>query len=313
MQTDSQTKRSPFSEPLKPLVPNQKRTGVEEIKMKEGSGMTSSAKALSQKEAKDQSGFSSLPVDEKKQKRAGEVVLASTDTTLSDEGSAPRWKFWKRRNHKEQQLEVLRQGCNEMVGVMRSMKEEIELGREERVGVKTSLSPLPVAVASLQSLSKTQEKTGEILSELKTCVERSGEREYDVAHSLSTFNDSMATVGRTFVGLEKRSERSVDALQRLNKRIEESDKLHQAMFDRLRDSEHEFAEQMGRSSQRGAFAMVSACAIMSLAIVFMTVSLNQQRYSMEIQSLPSPAALAEQEAVTTSPADPKLPEAPPAP
>ena len=38
--------------------------------------------------------------------------------------------------------------------------------------------------------------------------------------------------------------------------------------------------------------MVSACGLLSLAIIFMTVSLNQAKYAMEFSNMPSPVELA---------------------
>jgi hypothetical protein len=289
----------PFSEPLKPLVSNKERVLLEEIRLEAEPGETRRPNAKRGTRGSSTTGFTDLPVAVEKVEKPQGMVLASTEEIEVREGS-PRWQFWKRPKRRDEQIAILKEGCAEMVEVMRSMKGDLEVSREERIGVKTSLSPLPVAVASLQSLSKTQEKTGQILSELKACVEQSAERENNVAYSLGSFNETMASVGRTFVGLEKRSERSIDALQKLSRRIEESDRMYQSMFDRLRESEHEFADQMGRASQRGAFAMVSACALVSMAFIFITVSLNQQKHAMQIQSLPSPVKVVNAQARATA-------------
>ena len=238
-------------------------------------------------------GFSSLPVERGGEEAALREIAQSTPAPKETVKGAG-WRFWQRPSKRERQLAVLREGCDEMVDLMRSMKTSLEQAQQERVGVKASLSPLPVAVASLRSLSKTQEKTGEILEELKTCVEHSAARETRVAESLGSFNDTMASVGRTFVGLEKRSDRSIDALQKLSLRIEESDRMFNEMYQRMRESEYQFAEQLGRAAQRGAFATVSACALLSLAIIFITVTMNQERHASRMANLPSPRELAAQ-------------------
>jgi hypothetical protein len=75
------------------------------------------------------------------------------------------------------------------------------------------------------------------------------------------------------------------------------------LYQRLRESEYEFAEQMGRASQRGSFAAVSACALLSLAIIFMTVTMTQERQAMRIANLPSPRTLAEQPAAPVAGTD----------
>lgn len=308
MRVNPPQKRGPFSEPLQPLASSRNRVELEEIRLEaESRGLLGEAKAEPAPERA--TGFTSLPVED--QKEEGKVVVSKAVLASAPERElpaepapgSPRWMFWKRPSKREQQMAVLKEGCEEMVGLMRSMKATMEQTQQERVGVKASLSPLPVAVASLRSLSKTQEKTGEILSELKTCVEQSARRETRVAESLGTFNETMASVGRTFLGLEKRSERSLDAMQQLSRRVEESDRMFKEIFDRMQSSEHEFSEQMARASQRGAFATVSACALLSLAIIFMTVSMNQQRHAVQISALPSPAevAKAQVEAARTAP------------
>ena len=292
MKVNAGHKREPFSEPLKPLGKSRNRMELEEIRLEAEAVEATVAERVEQ--APRPSGFSALPVDQS----APEPPLSEiTEPAPPAKVKAAGWKFWKRPSKREQQLAALRQGCDEMVGLMQSMKTTLEQSQQERIGVKASLSPLPVAVASLRTLSKTQEKTGEILEELKTCVEQSAARETRVADSLGTFNDTMASVGRTFVGLEKRSDRSIDALQKLTQRVEESDRMFNELYQRLRESEYEFAEQLGRASQRGAFAAVSACALLSLAIIFITVTMNQERHAARIANLPSPRALAAEQAV----------------
>ncbi|NNC88747.1 MAG: hypothetical protein HKN82_09855 [Akkermansiaceae bacterium] len=206
------------------------------------------------------------------------------------------WKLWRRGpSPREQQLAVLQQGCSEMVGLMRSIRDHLHHEHSEREGTKKSLSPLPLAMESLNTMKESQAQTGVMLGELTTHVARSRKNDEMLLSSFERFNTTMGGAAETFGSMdrtlktfEKTNHRSLQTMQALGQRVEESDRFLGETFARLRDSEREFSERLGKSAKRSALATVSMCALLSVTVAILAVAFhegNAQLAQIDSQSM----------------------------
>jgi len=204
------------------------------------------------------------------------------------EGRRPLWMFWKKRrpqpDPRSEQLETLRHGTAEMVRLMRSIRDHLAGERAERRGLSESLSPLPVAGESLRSMSESHAVTGRMLGELKTSMERSAEKDGFLLKSLNRIGETMNKVDETFGGMDrtlgefgKSNQRTVQAMEELGRRVEDSDRFMNETFARLREAEREFTDYVSRASRRGTFAMVSVCSMLLLSIVAVGFMFKENR------------------------------------
>ena len=263
-EAENQSSAEPFTQPLTPLPSSQLK--------EEGEQEAREAEAVVERVT-------------------AEPVLLQTE--LIEEPPAPvavkkaapkRWMFWKRRDRRDEQLQVLRQGTSEMVGLMRSIRDHLESEHRDRQELSESLSPLPVAVESLQSMSESQVHTGRMLGELKNSMERSAEKDGYLLKSLNRIGETMTSVDKTFSEMDrtlgdfdKSNQRSLQTMEQLGERVEESDRFMNETFVRLRDAEKEFTDYVARASRRGTFAMVSVCTMLMCSIVAVGFMFKENR------------------------------------
>ncbi|MFP6865442.1 MAG: hypothetical protein VCA35_05830, partial [Roseibacillus sp.] len=171
----------PFTEPLAPLPASTKN-------MLESSKVPKAVRV----EAPAMEAECFLPSEDKIEIAAVERVEPERELAVTESRPAPRWKFWKRPRKRDQQLETLRQGASEMVGLMRSIRDHLEDEGGARKGLRRSLSPLPLAVESLKSMSESQADTGRVLGELRTTIERRAEKDTLVIKSLNRIGNTMS-------------------------------------------------------------------------------------------------------------------------
>lgn len=214
----------------------------------------------------------------------GEIQREEVD---SDEASCrplSRWKFWKRPSKRDQQLETLRQGACEMVGLMRSIRDHLEVEQGDRDGLRKTLSPLPVAVESLKTMSEHQATTGKVLGELRTTMERRATHDGELLESLNRIGETMSHVDGTFArmdqtlsGIDRSNQRAMATFQQLGERVEGSDRFMNETFARLRDAEREFTDYVTRSSRRGLLAMTSVCCVLMVSVLAVGFMFKENR------------------------------------
>jgi hypothetical protein len=213
-----------------------------------------------------------------------EVTPAEVEYAVAERLQPPRWKFWKRPSKRDRQLETLRQGASEMVGLMRSIRDHLEAERGDREGLCKTLSPLPVAVASLKSMSEHQADAGRVLGELRTTMQRRADHDTVMIESLNRIGETMGRVDETFhqmdrtlAGIDRSNQRSLGTLQKLGERVEDSDRFLNETFARLREAEREFIDYVGRSSRRSGFAMMALCSILLMSVVAVGFMFKENR------------------------------------
>ncbi len=272
MSTPNRTfETDPFAEPLSPLPA-----------APEGDG----AKPKKPEAVEPQAGAMEPEVELPAEEELVSFTAVETELELSGgrDATLPRWKFWRRPSRRDQQLETLRQGASEMVGLMRSIRDHLELERGERQGLHETLSPLPVAVESLRSISEHQADTGRVLGELRTTIERRAQKDAILLNSLNRIGDTMSNVDETFgqmdqtlSGLNQSNQRSVETMQKLGERVTDSDRFMNETFARLRDSEREFTDHVSKASRRSSFAMLAVCSILLLAVMAVGFMFKENR------------------------------------
>lgn len=218
------------------------------------------------------------------ERAAVERIESEGELTMESSPSAPRWRFWKRPRKRDLQLDTLRQGAAEMVSLMRSIRDHLEGEQGEREGIRRSLSPLPLAVESLKSMSENQANTGKVLGELRTTIERRAEKDTVFIKSLNRIGSTMANVEETFSlmdrtlsGMDQSNLQAAKSMENLGERVSESGRFMSETFARLRDAEREFTDHITRSSRRGNFAMMGLCSILLLSVMAVGFMFKENR------------------------------------
>ena len=214
-----------------------------------------------------------LPSEDKTEIAAVESLGPERELAVTESRPAPCWKFLKRPSKRDQQLETLRQGASEMVGLMRSIRDHLEDESGTRGGLRRSLSPLPLAGESLESMSESQTATGPVLGELRATIERRAEKDAFVIKSLKRIGHTMSNMDETFSlmdgtlsSMDQSNQRTAATMEKLGARVTDSGRFMSETFSRLRDAEREFTDHVTRSSRRSNFAMLTVCSILLLSI-----------------------------------------------
>lgn len=268
--------QDPFNEPLSPLpTMPPKRESTQKPEAVKPSVAMDPEKILP---AEDPEPTNVLPMAET------EMV----DTVLlpeeSREPAPPRWMFWKRRSKRDEQMETLRQGAAEMVGLMRSIRDHMNEESTDRKGLKESLSPLPVAVEHLKEMSAHQADTGKVLGELRDSIDRRAEKDAMMVKSLNRIGNTMSHVEETFGlmdrtlhGIDRSNQRTVSTMQKLGQRVTDSDRFMNETFERLRDAEREFTEFITKNSRRSNYGMMALCSILMVSVVAVGFMFRENR------------------------------------
>jgi len=195
-----------------------------------------------------------------------------------------RWKFWKRRERRDEQAEALRRGASEMVSLMRSIREHLEMERRSQDSVLRTVTPLPRVVENLQAMSARQGDTGRILSELRTTLEQRSERDGLLLRSLHRIGGTMANVENTFgqlnktlAGMDSCHAQTAKSMELLGERVAGSGECMNESITKLRASEHDFAEYMSQSSRRSSRGMVAMCCCLLLSVVSVAFMFQENR------------------------------------
>ena len=199
--------------------------------------------------------------------------------------AASRWKFWRRRSRRrDEQGEALRQGAAEMVGMMRSIREHLELERRGQESVLRTVTPLPSMVENLQAMSARQGDMGRILSELRTTLEQRSERDGLLLRSLHRIGSTMANVENTFgrlnqtlAGMDSSNAQAAKSMELLGERVSDSGRCMNESINQLRTSENDFAEYISQSSRRSGRGMVAMCCCLLLSIVSVAFMFQENR------------------------------------
>ena len=222
--------------------------------------------------------------------RAGEEVsvlgrLERVDATRGgEEAPVSRWKFWRRANKHDEQLEVLRQGASEMVDLMRSIRDHLEGERNEREGLVESLNPLPSAVESLQAMSNRQDETGRTLEGLRTTLEQRAKRDGLVLRSLDRMGNTMSHVEETFsqldqtlAGMDESNQHTARNMEMLGDRVADSGRFMNESFVRLLDAERDYTEFISRSSRRSGLGMIAVCSLLAISVTAVGFMFRENR------------------------------------
>ena len=231
--------------------------------------------------------------EEEEVQLAEEIVLEElpgaereTELALAEPKSrrVPRWRFWRRPKKRDHQLETLRQGAAEMVDLMRSIRDHLASESNERKGIRETLTPLPVAVESLKSMSEAQASTGRMLGELQTTMQRAAEKDSYLIKSLNRIGNTMSNVDETFgrmdrtlSGFDRSNRGAMATMKQLGERVEHSDRFMEETFARLRDAEREFTDHVSRSARRGSLAMMAVCSILLMSVVAVGFMFKENR------------------------------------
>ena len=192
-----------------------------------------------------------------------------------------RWKFWKWPSRRSREIEEFRRGYEQIAGMVGSIRDEMVIAKDDRAGLKRSLSPLPVAMAGLKRAGENQEQTIEVLGGVKECLERAEGKDAEFFKTMDRFGDTLSTMdmvvvgmGRTFSSIERTSKQSARSMERLGERLDASDHFLEQAFVRLRETERDFAEHMVVSSKRSAFVTVTVCLLMTVGIAVLAHTLG---------------------------------------
>lgn len=254
---------------------------------------------------------------------ADELPARPVETLLPDDGPGEdvavarpqpvrsRWKFWRRRSARDEQLAILREGCVEMVGLMRSIRDHLQEERMDRSDLKRSMAPLPLAMESMQRMRENQEQTGMMLGELTSHVARSADTEKLLVGSFDRFADTMVNTNETLGQMSRSldssgqaSRQSLLALQALGQRLGESDRFVGETVARLSDAEHQFAGLVDTVSRRSAAVTVMLCGLLGISLGALAYSFTEgPRVLVESASLPGEPALAAPRATAAVPGD----------
>ncbi len=267
----------PFNEPLAPLlaVAKDQAEAVETPKAVEAQAPAMEPEKFIPDEGERD------PVVER---AAVERVEPEGELTIESSQSAPRWQFWKRPRKRDLQLETLRQGAGEMVDLMRSIRDHLEGEQGEREGIGRSLSPMPLAVESLKSMSESQANVGKVLGELRTTIERRVPKDTVFIKSLNRIGSTMTNVEETFSlmdrtlsGIDKSNLQVAKSMENLGERVSESGRFMSETFTRLRDAEQEFTDHITRTSRRSNFALMGLCSILLLSVMAVGFMFKENR------------------------------------
>ncbi|MCH2065045.1 MAG: hypothetical protein MK194_15125 [Roseibacillus sp.] len=259
----------PFQEPLAPL-PLQE------------SGKSAKAR-------KPKAVTAEVPSDENSESgQAQTSVLGRVERVEESSGSGTatvsRWKFWKRPNKNDEQLEALRQGATEMVGLMRSIRDHLEGEHRDRDGLIRSLSPLPSAVESLQSMSDRQDETGRTLEGLRTTLEQRAKGDGLVLRSLDRMGNTMSHVEETFgqldrtlAGMDESNQHTARNMELLGERVADSGRFMNESFVQLLEAERDFTDFISRSSRRSGLGMAAVCSLLAMSVVAVGFMFRENR------------------------------------
>jgi len=205
----------------------------------------------------------------------------AAETTIPTE---PRWKFWKRPNKRDRQLDTLRQGATEMVGLLRSIRDRLEGEHSDRKGLMKTLTPLPVAVESLQSMSECQAETGRTLTGLRKTLEQRAEKDGLMIRSLDRMGHTMTHVeetfeklGKTLTGMDQASQLSAKNMELLGERVSDSGRFMNESFVQLREAERDFTNYLSRTSRRSGMAMAAVCSLLVVSVVAVGFMFRENR------------------------------------
>ena len=193
-----------------------------------------------------------------------------------------KWRFWKRPNKRTQELIKLREGCENISGVMSEVRNHIESANEDRQLLRKTLSPLPLAVDGLRRVGDNQRRTHEILENLNECVERTNNKDAVFFKAMDRLNEGMGTMdmvvvgmGRTFSSIERNSKASMATLDKLAERIDSSDRFMESAFKQMKESEKDFTNFVDANSRRSAIVTVTICALMTLGITMLAYTMSR--------------------------------------
>lgn len=192
------------------------------------------------------------------------------------------WKFWRRPNKRTQELIKLREGCENISGVMSEVRDHIQSANEDRQTLRKTLSPLPLAVDGLRRVGDNQRRTHEILENLHECVERTNEKDAVFFKAMDRLNEGMGTMdmvvvgmGRTFSSIERNSKASTATLEKLAQRIDSSDRFMETAFKQMKQSEKDFTNYVDHNARRSAIVTVTICGLMTLGITMLAYTLSR--------------------------------------
>lgn len=228
------------------------------------------------------------------------LVESAASAPMAKRKAKKSWKFWKRSDQRMEELQELRKGCEEISGVMGSIRDHLAVAAQDRQIMHKTLSPLPLAVDGLRRVGDNQRRTHEILEGLQGCVERTEQKDAIFFKSMDRLGDAMSTMdmvvvgmGRTFSSIERNSKASTAALEKLAARIDASDRFMETAFSQMKESEKEFTAYVTTNSRRSAMVTITICALMTLGITMLAYTLSQtSTVEMPILNIPGmvPAA-----------------------
>ncbi len=206
------------------------------------------------------------------------------DATEATIPTGPRWKFWKRPNKGDRQLETLRQGATEMVSLMRSIRDHLEGEHRDRKGLMKTLTPLPVAVESLQSMSERQAETGRTLTGLRKTLEQRAEKDGLMIRSLDRMGHTMTHVeetfeklGKTLSGMDQANQLGAKNMELLGERVSDSGRFMNESFVQLREAERDFTNYLSLTSRRSGMAMAAVCSLLVVSVVAVGFMFRENR------------------------------------
>ncbi len=257
----------PFQEPLAPLPPRK-------------SGKSAEAR-------KPRAVTAEVPSDEDSESGQAQVsVLGRVERVEEspERGGIARWKFWKRPSRHDEQLEALRQGATEMVGLMRSIRDHLEGEHHDRDGLIKSLSPLPSAVESLQSMSGRQDETGRTLEGLRKTLEQRAKGDGLVLRSLDRMGNTMSHVEETFgqldrtlAGMDESNQHTARNMEMLGERVADSGRFMNESFVQLLEAERDFTDFISRNSRRSGLGMAAVCSLLAMSVVAVGFMFRENR------------------------------------
>lgn len=220
-------------------------------------------------------------------------------------GGRPWWKFWA-RPRREHQVQALQAGYFELLELVRSIRQHLDGESNNRADFKDAISPLPVALRSMESLSESQKQIVTALNTLQGSVERSETRDREVLGSMRELNGTLGGIDRT-------NQRTAETMDRLGDRLGDSEARMLDLFAQARETEKDFSNQLVSLQKRTFFVTIFLGSLLAAAIgVLVVVLWTSQKGPLSAPAvLPvveEPALEALEEKVEVAPVLPMAPE-----
>lgn len=146
---------------------------------------------------------------------------------------------------KEQQINALQQGFQELVGLTRSIREHMDQQVATQKTLVDLLRHMPDAVEGLKSVGKVTEQQSETLALLKKQLESNVRHDEQMMESIKRFNDTLSLMDKTSQGTAQ---------------------TVATLADRTRESEDLLREILARSEKRLVY-LISTLVVITIAVL----------------------------------------------